>query len=65
MARFTYEIKQHLAVTVYDSTSGQSMPFLFQPFNPSDGHFWESEAEAQSWVEAYIASREESEEGTQ
>lgn len=55
MERFTFEVKPHIAVTVFDNESGNEMPFLFQPFSPESNKFWVSPEEAQTWATGYIA----------
>lgn len=56
MMRYRYEIDQNNAVRVWDDENPNEYgaPFQFQPDRP-DGQPWADRAEAQAWVDAFIA----------
>jgi hypothetical protein len=53
MSQFTYQAKEHIAVTFYDSENNVGIPFIFQPYHPVTGKLWETVEEAQAWAEEY------------
>lgn len=55
--RYRYEIDDANAVRVWDdeNPNENEAPFFYQPDYP-DGRPWVDRAEAQAWVDAFIAS---------
>lgn len=56
--RYRYEIDADNEIRVFDDErpNENGAPFLYQPVHP-DGRDWTSRAEAEEWVEAYIANK--------
>ena len=54
--RYRYEIDDHNVVRVWDdeNPTGTGAPFFYQPDRP-DATPWADRAEAQAWVDAFIA----------
>lgn len=54
--RYRYEIDEHNAVRVWDdgNPNENGAPFQLQDIHP-DGRPWVSRAEAQAWLDAFIA----------
>jgi hypothetical protein len=54
--RYRYEIDETNSVRVWDeeNPNENGAPFLLQDVHP-DGRAWANRAEAQEWVEAFIA----------